>query len=109
MGAYGSPDTGNLYTDKEEKKVKPEGHKPQKNLWVWISIIVLNVIILLMVGITLGNILTLLILDSMIIFGISIISMITNLIKKRKIRNDIKFIILSTLIFLVLIMTLGTL
>ena len=51
----------------------------------------LNVIILLMVGMTLENMLTLLILDSMIIFGISIISMITNLIKKRKIRNDIKF------------------
>lgn len=109
MGLYGSPDTGNLYTKKETKKTKEEGYKPQKNIWVWAVILIMNVLILLLVGITINDILTLLVLDSIILFGISIVSLIVNLIKKRKIGNDIKFIGISILTFFIFVIILGTL
>lgn len=88
---------------------KKDGYKPQKNAWVWAVILIINIIILLFVSITLANVITLLALDSMILFGISIVSMIVNLVKKRKIGNDIKFIGISTLTFLVLAILLSTL
>lgn len=109
MGLYGSPDTGNLYTEPKVKTVKQEGYKPQKNVWVWITILIINIIILLLVGITLEDILTMLALDSTILFGISVVSLIMNLVKKRKIGNDIKFIAISLLAFLIFIIILGTL
>lgn len=109
MGVYGSPDTGNLYTDKEEKKGKPEGHKPQKNLWVWISIIIINMLFYLVSEKTLADILTLIVLDSVIIFAVSIISLFVNLIKKKRIGNDLKYIGISIIVFLIFIMILGTL
>lgn len=107
MGLYGSPDTGGLYTKKE--KGKEEGYKPQKNIWVWAVILIMNVLILLLVGITINDILTLLVLDSIILFGISIVSLIVNLIKKRKIGNDFKFIGISVLAFFISALILGTL
>ena len=107
MGLYGSPDTGGLYTKKQ--KGKEEGYKPQKNIWVWAVILIMNVLILLLVGITINDILTLLVLDSIILFGISIVSLIVNLIKKRKIGNDIKFIGISILTFFIFVIILGTL
>ena len=83
MGLYGSPDVGNLYTNpKEPKYIKQEGYKPQKNIWVWIAILVINIVIILSVGITLADVLTLLALDSIILFGISVVSLIMNLVKK---------------------------
>jgi len=110
MGLYGSPDVGNLYTNpKEPKYIKQEGYKPQKNIWVWIAILVINIVIILSVGITLADVLTLLALDSIILFGISVVSLIMNLVKKRKIGNDIKFIAISVLAFLIFIIILGTL
>lgn len=110
MGLYGSPDVGNLYTNpKEPKYIKQEGYKPQKNAWVWIAILVVNIVIMLLVGITLVDILTLLVLDSIVLFGISVVSLIMNLVKKRKIGNDINFIAISVLAFLIFIIILGTL
>lgn len=107
MGLYGSPELG-PYAE-ENKKAKQEGYKPQKNVWVWIVTILANTLVLLIVGITIGDILTVLILDSMVLFGISIVSLIVNLIKKRKIGNDIKFIIISIIAFFIFAMILGTL
>ena len=72
-------------------------------------ILVIDITVMIMVGISLENILTVLGLDSIILFGISIVSLIVNLIKKRKIGNDIKFIGISILAFFVLVMILGTL
>jgi len=110
MGLYGSPDVGNLYTNpKEPKYIKQEGYKPQKNIWVWIAILVINIVIILSVGITLADVLTLLALDSIILFGISVVSLIMNLVKKRKIRNDIKFIFISIILFIILTVILSTL
>lgn len=110
MGLYGSPDAGNLYTKpKEPKERKQEGYKPQKNVWVWVAILIVNLIILLLVGITLSDIITLLVLDSIILFGISITSLVVNLVKKRKIGNDMKFIGISILAFIIFAIILSTL
>lgn len=109
MGLYGSPDTGNLYTKKETKKTKEEGYKPQKNIWVWIAIIIANILVLLMVGATIGDVLTLLVLDSVVLLGISIVSLIVNLIEKRKVGNDIRFIGISIIAFFIFAIILGTL
>ena len=109
-GLYGSPDVGNLYTKpKEPKKRKQEGYKPQKNVWVWVSILVIDLIIFVMVGISLENIVTALGLDSIVLLGISIISLIVNLIKKRRIGNDIKFIFISIISFIIFAVILSTL
>ena len=107
MGLYGSPDTGGLYTKKE--KGKEEGYKPQKNIWVWAVILIMNVLMFLVSEKSIDDILTLLVLDSMILFGISIVSLIVNLFKKRKIGNDIKFIGISILTFFISALILGTL
>jgi hypothetical protein len=107
MGLYGSPDTGGLYSKKE--KGKEEGYKPQKNIWVWAVIIIINILILLLIGINLVDVVTLLTLDSMVLFTISIVSLVVNLVKKRKIGNDIKFIGISILTFFIFLIILGTL
>ena len=109
MGLYGSPDTGGLYTKKNGEKAKEEGHKPQKNIWIWIVILIMNIITLLTAGADTQNLLSLLILDSMTLFAVSIISLIVNLVKKRKIGNDIKFIGISILTFFIFMIILGTL
>lgn len=107
MGLYGSPDTGNLYTKK--KKGKEDGYKPQKNVWVWAAIIIVNILMFLVSEKSIDDILTLLVLDSMILFGISVVSLIVNLIKKRKVGNDFKFIGISVLAFFISALILGTL
>lgn len=107
MGLYGSPDTGGLYTKKE--KGKEEGYKPQKNIWVWAVILIMNVLMFLVSEKSIDDILTLLVLDSMVLFTISIVSLVVNLVKKRKIGNDIKFIGISVLTFFIFLMILGTL
>jgi len=107
MGLYGSPDTGGLYTKKE--KGKEEGYKPQKNIWVWAVIIIVNILMFLVSEKSIDDILTLLVLDSMILFGISVVSLIVNLIKKRKVGNDFKFIGISVLAFFISALILGTL
>ena len=107
MSLYGSPDTGNLYSKKE--KGKEDGYKPQKNVWVWTAIIIVNILMFLVSEKSIDDILTLLVLDSMILFGISIVSLIVNLVKKRKVGNDIKFIGISILIFFISALILGTL
>ena len=94
---------------KKPKYVKQEGYKPQKNIWVWAVILIMNVLMFLVSEKSIDDVLTLLALDSIVLFGISVISLIMNLVKKRKIRNDIKFIAISVLAFLMFIIILGTL
>mgnify|MGYP001275810606 CR=1 FL=1 len=108
MGLYGSPELG-PYRTEETKFIKKEGYKPQKNIWVWVVILIMNILILLLVGITIQDVLTLLALDSIILFGISVVSLVVNLINKRKIGNDIKFIGISILTFFIFVIILGTL
>lgn len=110
MGLYGSPELGSFAEkDAKTKQIKKDGYKPQTNIWVWAVIIITNIIILLASSKTIGDILTLFVLDSMIIFGISIVSLIVNLVKKRKIGNDIKFIGISIITFFISAIILGTL
>lgn len=107
MGVYGSPELG-PYAE-PEKPIKKEGYKPQKNIWVWAAILVLNIVILLIVGVTLPDVITILALDSIILFGISAVSLIVNIVQKRKVGNDVKFIFISVIAFFILIIILGTL
>lgn len=111
MGLYGSPELGPYAEPKKHqaKQIKKDGYQPQKNVWVWAVIFVVNIVFLLFSKRTFADVITLLILDSIILFGISVVSLIVNLVKKRKIGNDIKFIGISVLTFLGLIMILGTL
>ena len=113
MGLYGSPDTGNLYTPRKEKslektkKAKEEGSVPQKKLWLWITILIFNLLILFIVGIEATNTLTLLALDSMTVFVISVVNLFINLFKQRKIKNDLIFIIFSVVTFFIFIVSLA--
>lgn len=108
MGLYGSPELGPFNT-KESPPNKLEGYKPQTNVWFWTVIIIMNIVMLAIVGITLENIITLLALDSIILCGISVVSLTANLIKHQKTGNDIKFIGISILIFFTSAVILGTL
>lgn len=110
MGLYGSPQLGPFTEeDAKIKQTKKDGYKPQTNIWVWAVIIIINFLIFLVSSKTIGDILTLLVLDSMVIFGISIVSLIVNVVKKRKIGNDIKFIGISVIAFFISALILGTL
>lgn len=103
MGAYGSPDLGDIYNEKVTKTNK----KPfYKSILFWL--LVINVLIILIVGITQANILTLLSLDSVLIFGISVLCIITNLVRGNKIKAYIKSMVLSIIVFLVSVMALGS-
>ncbi|GEM_PF-2753039 len=101
MGLYGSPDTGNLYTEIKEARIKPEGYKPQKNIWIWVAVGIVNLVFFLVSNKGLDDILCLIGLDCLIIFGISFVSLLVNLIKRRKIRFDLKFILISVAIFII--------
>lgn len=103
MGAYGSPDLGDIYNEKVTKTNK----KPfYKSILFWL--LVINVLILSIVGITQANILTLLSLDSVLIFGISVLCIISSLVRKNKINVYIKSMVLSIIVFLVSVMALGS-
>lgn len=113
MGLYGSPDAGNLYTPRKEKsekktkETKEEGNAPQKKLWLWTAIMVFNLLILLLVGVEAANTLTLLALDSMIVFSISAVNLFINLFKQKKIGNDLIFIVFSVITFFIFTMSLA--
>jgi|CZCB01.1.fsa_nt_gi hypothetical protein len=108
-GLYGSPELGPYAEPRQQiKTIKKEGYKPQENIWVWIVVAIVN-ILLLSVSVTLENVVALLALDSMVLFGISVVSLVVNLIKKRRIGNDIKFIGISILTFLIFTILLSTL
>lgn len=107
MGVYGSPDAGNLYTNKKDDR-KKKGRRPQANVWVWICVLIFDIIFIMTIGIRFDSIFTALILDSIIIGIISVISLICNLIKKNKIKDDIIFLLSSIVAFFVLNLILGT-
>lgn len=96
MGLYGSPDVGNLYTERKEPK------RPKKDYYklIWV-LIVLNILVLVLAGVTKDHILVLLFADSIIILAASIIGLIYNVIKKNSIQRNLLFIVLSIIIGLV--------
>nr|WP_312578218.1 hypothetical protein [Sedimentibacter sp.] len=108
MGAYGSPDTGNLYTKETPIKRKVKKNTPQTNIWLWIVLIIFNILFIMTTGIKFDSIFTALILDSIIIGIISFINLICNLIKKKKIKDDIIFVLSSIVFFFILTMILGS-
>ena len=108
IARYGEP----IYTKEGEilgkdKKAKEEGSVPQKKLWLWITILIFNLLILFIVGIEATNTLTLLALDSMTVFVISVVNLFINLFKQRKIKNDLIFIIFSVVTFFIFIVSLA--
>ncbi|MSS42470.1 hypothetical protein FYJ27_01790 [Anaerosalibacter bizertensis] len=108
MGLYGSPDAGGLYTKKEGNKIKKRNKKLQTNLWLWIALIIFDIFFVLTIGVRFDSIFTALILDSIIIGIISLITLIRNLIKKNKVKDDIIFLLSSIVAFFVLNLILGT-
>lgn len=100
-GLYGSPDTGNLYSSVKEKKIKPEGFKPQKNIWMWIVIGIVDLLFFLMTTKHLSDIAALTMVDSMVVFGVSFVSLFANLFKRCKIGYDVKWILASIVILFV--------
>lgn len=103
MGAYGSPDLGDIYNEKVTKTNK----KPfYKSILFWL--LAINALILSIVGITQSNILTLLTLDSILIFGISVLCILSSLVKGRKVNAYIKSMALSIVVFLLSVMALGS-
>lgn len=96
MGLYGSPQLGPyVVNSKPIKKVKEEGHKPQKDGWIWAVMVIMDIVVIAF-GITSATgIFMLLALDSIVLFVVSILSAVINLIHRRKIGYDIKFIFIS--------------
>lgn len=94
MGLYGSPDAGNLYSKKKE----PRGSRRKSYKLIWI-LLAINVFILALVGISKDDILTILFLDSIIVFVVSFIKLIYNIIKGNKTSENAIFIVLSIVIF----------
>lgn len=107
MGLYGSPDVSNLYSNKEDKKIKRKS-SPQTSIWLWVAMIVFNIIFVLSIGIRFDSIMSALILDSIILAVVSAISLIYNLVKKNRVKNDIIFILSSIVAFFILSLILGT-
>lgn len=99
MGLYGSPDLSNKHEDKEEFK-RFNNKKPDWIKWLALVTGIINVFILINVEVDRENLIALLTLDSIIIFAISVITMIYNLIKKRNIRYSIAVMLLSIGLFL---------
>lgn len=106
MGLYGSPDAGNVYTPKGEVPEK-KSKKPESNSLFWIVLIVLNILILILVGTDRENTITVILLDCIIVFVKSTISLIYNLVKKNKTQKNIINMILSIIIFFIAVINLG--
>ena len=101
MGLYGSPDLGNLYTEKKEPN-EPNKPKSKKNKVIWIIMAVLNVLVLSVSENNKSEILVLIFLNCIAIFIGSIVNMIYNLLKKNSIKNNLICIALSIIISLII-------
>ncbi len=106
MGIYGSPELENyIHGNKPTKPVKKEGYRPQKNVWVWVVIGIIDALILCLGMTSISDIFMIFTLDGIILFLISVLSLIINLVGKRKIGHDIISIfgyLFITLILLVI-------
>lgn len=97
MGLYGSPDTGNLYSN-----IKRDWNKTKKpfykNWFVWL-LVILDIFIVFLNGMTKDNILGIIALDCIVISMYAVINIIYNLIKRNRISKYIKLIIFSLIAF----------
>lgn len=110
MGLYGSPDTGNLYTEEKPIKRKKAKGRPQTNIWIWVVLILLNISFVATLGLQLSNILTVISLDILVMSIISAINLIYNLIKKNKgkLKDDIIWLLSSIIVFFIVVMIIGS-
>jgi hypothetical protein len=108
LGAYGSPDTGNLYNEEKPLKIKKHKGRIQTNLIFLIPVIIFNISFVLTLGIKFDNILTALMFDSIVFSAVSAISLVHNLVKKNKVKDDIIFLLSSIVAFFVFSITLGS-
>lgn len=98
MGLYGSPDTGNLYSNNDyDDKRKPK-LKYVNNILLFV-IVALDIFIILITGFNMINILGAIALDSVIILVYSVIVTIYNLVNRNKISKYIKLIIVCIFVF----------
>jgi hypothetical protein len=105
MGLYGSPDLSNQYGTNDNKSNKPS----KKKMGFPFILLILDILILLLVGFSIDNVLTVLLLDCIIIFLYSTIKLIYNIIKKRNFKNHILAMITSFIMFFIFVAILGSL
>lgn len=110
MGLYGSPDTGNLYTEEKPIEKKRKKGRPQTNILLWIVLIIFDLSFATTLGIHLSNILTALSLNILVIAVISALYLFYNVIKqnKGKLKDDIIWLLSSIIIFLIIVMIIGS-
>lgn len=111
MGLYGSPDLSKKYgkvEDIKDPKKKKNNKRPQTNIWIWVIILIFDVIFFSTSGFKIDVIFTALILDSVIIALISLINLMYNIIKKNNVKDDIIFLLSSIVFFFVMTYILGT-
>lgn len=105
MGLYGSPDLSKKYGNKEElDRGKKSPNWIKRLLWI---IVVINTILLPLAGVNKENAITLLVLDSILIFAVNTVNMIYNLVKKRSAKNSMITMFIAIGIFLLAITELG--
>ena len=105
MGLYGSPDTGNLYTKRENPFKKKKPFKPDKLIWI---ILIVDTIILWLVGVSESNLLTVLSLDSIILFIYGLIMLIYNAYKRENVGVYVVVIGVAIILFFVSVLQLGS-
>lgn len=110
MGLYGSPDLSKKYgnvEDLKEPRKKKTINRPQTNIWVWVVILLWNILFVTTIGVRFDSIFTAIISDSIIIAIISIINLIRNIIKKKDVKDDAIFLLSSIVAFFVLMQIFG--
>lgn len=105
MGLYGSPDLSNQYGTNDNKSNKPS----KKKMGFPFILLILDILILLLVGFSIDNVLTVLLLDCIIIFLYSTIKLIYNIIKKRNFKNHTLAMVTSFIMFFIFCAVLGSL
>lgn len=110
MGLYGSPDTGNLYTEEKPIKKKSKKGRPQTNILLWIVLIIFDLSFVTTLGIQLSNILIALSINILVIAVISVLYLLYNVVKKNKgnLKDDIIWLLSSIVLFFVIIMIFGS-
>lgn len=96
MGAYGSPDTGNLYSGNENAKLKKK-----KNRIHWIILALLYLSIILFADEKLKFIIASMGLFSAGALIVSFIKLVLDLIKKRRVNKDVIIILIFLVVFIV--------
>lgn len=91
MGAYGSPDTGSLYSNNNYDDNRKPKFKRVNSILLFV-IIALDIFIISITGFNMINILGVIALDSIIILIYSVIGIIYNLVTRNKISKYLKLI-----------------